>query len=185
MPARWPTSWDSAASSSRACRACCRPPACWPRPSSTKSPPRCRAPIDGLDLAEVRAHARPAGRRAAAVLMARENVADRRYRAALLRRRLLRRPGLSSGGAVRAGRRRPVRRAHDCVLRGPRPHLRLCAQVARPAGQPAHRAQRRGRDAICATIGLRPPSRRSCARRAFCCRSGSSPSRPRSTTAPR
>ena len=47
MPARSPRSWASAASSSRAFRACCRLPACWPRPSSTRSPPRCPRAIDG------------------------------------------------------------------------------------------------------------------------------------------
>ena len=64
-------------------------------------------------------------------------------RVPLLRRRLLRRPGLHLEVPLDAGRRRSARRADGGFLRRARPHLRLRAQGADPARQSARGAHRR------------------------------------------
>ena len=100
----------SRACSSRAIPACCRPPACWPRRSSTRSSTALPRRDDGVRSGGGQARlARQLDERCSA-LMNDEKVERGADLGALLRRRLLRRPGLSSGSAVRA-RTPPTRSA--------------------------------------------------------------------------
>ena len=132
MRPRSPPSSASAASSCRAIPACCRPRACWPRRSSTRCRPPSRGRSPGSTSPRCARVLGRAGRRMRA-LMAEESIGGTPVSIQLLRRCLLHRPVLSSGGAARR-RCAPTRSAalYRDFLRAARSHLRPRAPSSRP-----------------------------------------------------